>query len=364
VVTAAGGWTAARASTNPATAPLAFVPIDPVRVFDQRADASPGSRLSVGRPLDLRITGGAVPAEATAVTVNVTVERPTRAGFVTVRSADARGRPSTSTVNFEAGQTVANTATVTLSRQGAIRFTYDAYGEPTARLALVVDVLGYFVPVEAGLTGPAGQPGPAGPTGPQGAIGVPGVPGATGPEGPVGPAGPPGAGAGGGAPTAQVNTARLGEGGNGLGFNTVSTTADGTVFALSTTTSAAVVQVIIRASLVPGSTLTNVTLGVAPVQVFCGLRTAFAGAYVHEAAGLLAPATYMFDSDTLVLTGAFPASANGSVSCRANPALAAPQPGAFPLGPGNDEFQVKFAVTAIIGTAVSSTSAGVVESGW
>jgi len=162
-----------------------------------------------------------------------------------------------------------------------------------------------------------------------------------------------------------VYTARLGDGGNGLGSNLTFTTNDGTIFGLNTTNSAAVVQVVVRASLVPGDNLQGaVTHSAAPVQVFCGLRVDPVVQYVHEAAGLLAPATYIFDSDTLVLTAALPASAFGSVSCRANPSLAAPQAGAFPLGSGADEFGVKFAITSIIGTAVSSTNAGVIETGW
>jgi len=338
---ALGGWTAAQAAGGSDPVPSAYVAIDPVRVLDHRSTNGTGAlRLRVGRPLDVTVVGVGVPQGATAVTLNVTVVAPTRAGFVTVRAADAPGRPSTSTVNFDAGATIANAATVALSRSGAVRFVYDAYAERTGELQLVVDVLGYFVPVAAGAAGPVG---------------------------PMGPMGPAGAGSSGGdtAPAAQVYTARLGEGGNGLGSNLTFTTNDGTIFGLNTTNSAAVVQVVVRASLVPGDNLQGaVTHSAAPVQVFCGLRVDPVVQYVHEAAGLLAPATYIFDSDTLVLTAALPASAFGSVSCRANPSLAAPQAGAFPLGSGADEFGVKFAITSIIGTAVSSTNAGVIETGW
>lgn len=358
LVAALAGWTAAQATGPSGPAPSAYVPLDPVRVLDHRSatTAGGGLRLRVGRPLDVTLVGTAVPEGATAVTMNVTVVAPTRAGFVTVRAADARGRPSTSTVNFDAGATIANSTTVALSRTGAVRFVYDAYAERTGQLQLVVDVLGYYVPV------PAGTPGPVGPVGPVGPAGPMGVPGATGATGPTGASG---GGAGAAAPAAQVYTARLGEGGLGLGSNLTSDTNDGTIFGLNTTNSAAVVQVIVRASLVPGANLQGaVTHSAAPVQVFCGLRVDPVAPYVHEAAGLLAPATYIFDSDTLVLTAALPASGNGSVSCRANPSLAVPQAGAFPLGSGADEFAVRFAITSIIGTAVSDTNAGIIETGW
>lgn len=194
VVAALGGWTVAQAASGPASVPSAYVAIDPVRILDQRdSEAENASPLLVGDPLDLVVTSEIVPAEATAVALNVTVIEATEDGFVTVRAADAPGRPSTSTVNFEAGVTVANTATVALSQTGAVRFVYDAYGEATGELILVVDVLGYYVPMPAGPPGPAGPggvegiPGPMGPAGPAGA---------TGPQGPVGPAGPAGGGGG------------------------------------------------------------------------------------------------------------------------------------------------------------------------
>lgn len=194
VVAALGGWTAAQATQGRASVPSAYVAIDPVRILDQRgSDTDGGSSLLVDEPLDLVVIGDVVPDDVTAVALNVTVIEPTRDGFLTVRASDARGRPSTSTVNFDAGATVANTATVAVSETGAVRFVYDAYGESTGELILVVDVLGYYVPIPAGPPGPAGPagvegiPGPMGPAGPAGA---------TGPQGPVGPAGPAGGGGG------------------------------------------------------------------------------------------------------------------------------------------------------------------------
>lgn len=354
LVAALGGWTAAQATGTPGPTPSAYIPLDPVRVLDHRSTptADGALRLRVGRPLDLTLVGTTVPEGTTAVTVNVTVVAPTRAGFVTVRAADARGRPSTSTVNFDAGATIANSTTVALSRTGAVRFVYDAYAERTGELQLVVDVLGYYAPIPAGAPGPAGPAGPMGPTGP---MGFPGATGATGPQGPAG---------GGIAPAAYVDTSPLGPDGAGFAFITVGTTNSEMVLTFTTAaTSPAIVQVIVRASLVPGADLTGpVTHSAAPVQVFCGLRDDPdpAADYRHEAAGSLAPATYLFDSDTLVLTAALPASASASVWCQATPSLAAPAPGAFPLGSAADEFKVRFGITSIIGTAVSDTNAGVI----
>jgi len=190
VMVAVGGWTAARATGGSGTVPSAYVAIDPVRVLDTRTT---GPLLQVGEPLDVTVVGDTITSDATAVMLNVTVVEPTSAGFVTVRASDARGRASTSTVNFDAGATIANSTTVALSAVGAVRFVYDAPGHGVGEAHLVVDVLGFYVPMAAGAPGPAGPVGPAGPPGPPGqTVGV------VGPQGPAGPAGPAGAGGGGG----------------------------------------------------------------------------------------------------------------------------------------------------------------------
>lgn len=106
-----------------------------------------------------------MPAAATAVTLNITVVQPTRAGYLTVRASDARGEASTSAMNFEADDTAFNSSTVALSSSGAVRFLYEAFGVSTGELQLLVDMLGSYVPVPAGAAGPAGPVGPAGPSG-------------------------------------------------------------------------------------------------------------------------------------------------------------------------------------------------------
>lgn len=195
---AVGGWTAARATGGTGATPSAYVAIDPVRVLDTR---SSGQRLQVGQPLDLTVVGARVPSGATAVMLNLTVVEPSKAGFVTARAADARGRPATSTMNFEAGALAYTSTTVALSRRGAVRFVYDAYGQANADLTLLVDILGYYVPVATGTQGPAGPAGspgptgvagPAGPAGPAGGGGS-GLPGPQGSAGPAGSTGAPGA---------------------------------------------------------------------------------------------------------------------------------------------------------------------------
>jgi hypothetical protein len=73
-----------------------------------------GNRLGGGGVLHV-----AVPAQATAVTLNVTVTEPTAAGFVTVYPCTATP-PFVSNVNFVSGQTVAEAVTVAVSTSSEV----------------------------------------------------------------------------------------------------------------------------------------------------------------------------------------------------------------------------------------------------
>jgi uncharacterized protein YvpB len=81
-----------------------------------------------------------VPADATAVSVNVTVTEPSNNGFLTVYPA-GEGTPNSSNLNFLAGETVANLAIVPVGAGGQIAI-YNAIGT----VQVVVDLQGYFEP--------------------------------------------------------------------------------------------------------------------------------------------------------------------------------------------------------------------------
>jgi len=59
-----------------------------------------------------------IPAPATFATVSVAVVNPAKAGFVTVQPCGAAA--GTSTVDYGAGDTIANTATVGLDNRGRL----------------------------------------------------------------------------------------------------------------------------------------------------------------------------------------------------------------------------------------------------
>lgn len=121
----------------------------PRRLLDTRSGAATfdGSFAGIGvRPadqtLELRVGGRAdIPANASAVILNVTAVAPQAQGYVTIHPAPT-SRPNASTLNFDAGATIANLAIVKVGAEGDICL-YNS-----AATHLVVDVAGW-------LTGPA-----------------------------------------------------------------------------------------------------------------------------------------------------------------------------------------------------------------
>jgi hypothetical protein len=150
-----GVWRAG-ASTSPQES--AFVPVTPTRVLDTRDPVNiglTGPFVSPGAQ-DLRITGVVptpegdrlvVPDGATSVMLNVTVVSPAAAGFVSVRPADVAGSPTTSSLNFRAGDIVPNAVTVALPTTGPdagrIEIVYDAFGQGGPTTDILIDVVGY-----------------------------------------------------------------------------------------------------------------------------------------------------------------------------------------------------------------------------
>lgn len=161
VTLGAGGLFVVNAASS---TPSSFVSIDPVRILDTRDPTNvglPGPFVSA-TPLDLVVTGSVltttgtkvvVPTGATAVSMNVTVVTPTANGFVSIRPADAIGRPSVSSLNFTAGDIVPNAVTVQVptsgTDQGRIEITYDAYGTTGPTTDILIDVVGYYTTASA-----------------------------------------------------------------------------------------------------------------------------------------------------------------------------------------------------------------------
>jgi hypothetical protein len=171
--------------------PSSLVSVPPERVVDSRVDLGVDGPLASMQPVVVQITGSVstaagasviVPEGATAVVANVTVVGPTSAGHMSVRPVGPTGEPSTSSLNFSAGQTVGNELIVQLPATGDFEVYYSGVGSSGATADLVVDVVGYYIPSGAqALQGPAGPQGETGPAGPQGETGAAGAGGAAGP---------------------------------------------------------------------------------------------------------------------------------------------------------------------------------------
>ncbi len=118
--------------------------LPPDRILDTREPIGVPAiaKLVGGSTMTLQVAGrGGVPSTgALAVTMNVTVTEPDAAGFVTIFPCDA-GRPEASNLNFSAGETVPNLATVKLSAVGTVCL----FTQSTTHL--VADVSGYFTDV-------------------------------------------------------------------------------------------------------------------------------------------------------------------------------------------------------------------------
>ena len=122
-----------------------FTGITPNRLLDSRGSTGGwNAKLTAGAPRDLTVRqpGNAtgVPATATAVIANVTVTGATAGSFVSTWPS-GETQPTSSNLNFGAGETIPNLVVVKIGTNGAIRFA-NAVGA----VDVIVDVVGYFDP--------------------------------------------------------------------------------------------------------------------------------------------------------------------------------------------------------------------------
>lgn len=140
-----------------------FVSITPARILDTRdpVDVGLAGPFVSAVSQDLDVTGTVsttagqavvVPDGATGVVLNVTVLNATADGFLSVRPADAPGPITTSNLNVRRGDTLPNAVTVALpttggADDGRIELTFDAYGIGGPTADVLVDVVGYTMPI-------------------------------------------------------------------------------------------------------------------------------------------------------------------------------------------------------------------------
>ena len=128
------------ATAAPVTTPGGFTSLAPSRLLDTRTGLGGATTVAPGGTVYLQVTGrGGVPASGvSAVVLNVTATAPTKAGYVTTYR-DGTTRPGVSSLNFAAGQTVANLAVAAVGTNGKVAL----YNGSAGTVQLLADVSGY-----------------------------------------------------------------------------------------------------------------------------------------------------------------------------------------------------------------------------
>lgn len=128
-----------------------FVSTSPYRALDSRnGTGGIAKAIGPGQTVNVKVTGrGGLPSTGvSAAALNITATGPTSFGFITAY-AGGSSRPSTSNLNYNAGQTIPNSAVVPVGQDGTINFTNTSSGT----VDLIADTSGYYLqgtPTEAG----------------------------------------------------------------------------------------------------------------------------------------------------------------------------------------------------------------------
>jgi hypothetical protein len=125
--------------------------LTPARILDSRYGTGLSGTFSSHVARTFQVAGrGGVPANATAVTGNLTVTQQTKLGFLFIGPV-ALNNPTSSTLNFPLGDDRANAVTVALGTGGTLSATFAApILGPTAHV--IFDVTGFFTPDATGAT--------------------------------------------------------------------------------------------------------------------------------------------------------------------------------------------------------------------
>lgn len=116
--------------------------VTPKRALDTRnGTGAPVGPLGAGKSMTLTVAGVAgVPANASAVIMNVTAANGSTGGFLTAYPSDATSVPTASNLNFTANQTIANLAIVPV--HGGTVNIFNGFGTTQ----VIADIDGYFTP--------------------------------------------------------------------------------------------------------------------------------------------------------------------------------------------------------------------------
>jgi PKD repeat protein len=124
-----------------------FVPYGPHRLLDTRSGlGGTTSQISDDGSITLKVAGnGSIPADVTAVAMNLTAVNTTGGGFI---QADTGTDTGTSTLNYGAAGASTNSVIAQVAANGTV--TLRNFGASSSvKLDLIADVSGYFAPVAA-----------------------------------------------------------------------------------------------------------------------------------------------------------------------------------------------------------------------
>ena len=120
---------------------LGYVPITPVRMLDTR-DGTGAAKAPVGANATVDVTMAGVdglPKNLQAMAANITVTQSTKNGDIEAYPNYLTTPPGVSTLNFAAGQTIANSTTMTGENNGM-----KLLNQSSGSSELIVDVFGYY----------------------------------------------------------------------------------------------------------------------------------------------------------------------------------------------------------------------------
>ena len=122
--------------------------LGPTRLLDTRTGNGLGGDFTNRAVRSVRLTGrGGLPSAAVAITGNVTVTGATGTGYLSI-GPTMTSSPNTSTLNFQAGRTLANNVTLKLGTGG--RVSAVIVGTTGLRADVLLDVTGYYVAGDGG----------------------------------------------------------------------------------------------------------------------------------------------------------------------------------------------------------------------
>lgn len=132
------------------TAGSQYTAYGPVRILDTRHGiGGVTTPLGANATLRLKIGGaGAIPANVSAVALNLTVTNPSGTGYITAYP-DGQAKPQTSNIDYSPGLTKASSVLVGVGSGGASSGEIDLYNGSAGTVDLIADVTGYFTATTA-----------------------------------------------------------------------------------------------------------------------------------------------------------------------------------------------------------------------